>query len=84
MRIRVVDQGVGIPEDELSSIFDSFVQSTRTATGAGGTGLGLSISREIVRLHGGCIRASNHVGGGACFDVVLPIAHNANGSPSVR
>ncbi len=43
------DRGPGIPPDELDSIFDKFVQSRRTKTGAGGgTGLGLAICREIV------------------------------------
>ncbi|MDP3540240.1 MAG: CHASE domain-containing protein [Azonexus sp.] len=70
--IRVVDQGIGIPNTELESIFDKFVQSTATQTGAGGTGLGLAISRAIVSQHRGTIVALNNVGGGACFTVILP------------
>lgn len=68
----VRDQGVGIPENELESIFDKFVQSSKTKTGAGGTGLGLAITREIVTLHGGSIRAGNHSEGGAVFSVLVP------------
>ena len=68
----VRDQGVGIPESELESIFDKFVQSSKTKTGAGGTGLGLAITREIVTLHGGSIRAGNHSEGGAVFSVLVP------------
>ena len=70
--LRVADEGVGIPEEELESVFDEFVQSSKTKTGAGGTGLGLAISRRIVDGHGGAIRAENLPGGGACFTVVLP------------
>ena len=55
----VADEGSGIPENELEVVFDKFVQSTKTSTGAGGTGLGLSICREIVEAHGGKIWAQN-------------------------
>ena len=72
VRISLLDEGVGIPPDELDSIFQQFVQSSRTKTGAGGTGLGLSISREIVQAHGGRIWAENRPGGGACFCLTLP------------
>jgi signal transduction histidine kinase len=70
--IRVFDQGIGIPEGELEHIFEKFVQSSATRTGAGGTGLGLAISRAIVMQHRGTIVASNNLGGGACFTVTLP------------
>lgn len=70
--IRVLDQGIGIPEAELEHIFEKFVQSSATRTGAGGTGLGLAISRAIVMQHRGTIVASNNAGGGACFTVTLP------------
>ncbi|QDQ26063.1 PAS domain S-box protein [Chitinimonas arctica] len=72
--LAVDDEGVGIPEQELAIIFDKFVQSSETKTGAGGTGLGLAISREIVDAHGGSLRAENRVQGGARFVLSLPIA----------
>lgn len=71
--LRCSDRGVGIPPDELESIFAKFVQSRATKTGAGGSGLGLAISREIVALHRGTIVAANNPGGGACFTVTLPL-----------
>lgn len=70
----VADQGVGIPEQELEDVFDKFVQSSKTKTGAGGTGLGLSISREIIIQHGGAIVAKNNSDGGASFYLTLPYA----------
>lgn len=73
LAIRFIDHGIGIPEAELETIFDKFVQSTATRTGAGGTGLGLAISRAIAKQHHGTIVAHNNVGGGACFTVILPI-----------
>ncbi len=70
--VRVVDQGPGIPEEELEQIFDKFVQSSRTATGAGGTGLGLAICREIISQHDGQIWAENSSAKGACVCFELP------------
>ncbi|MCP4756768.1 MAG: PAS domain S-box protein [Proteobacteria bacterium] len=72
LKVVVSDQGVGIPEDELESIFDKFIQSSKTKTGAGGTGLGLTICREIVNAHQGKIWAENNSEGGATFAFVLP------------
>jgi PAS domain S-box-containing protein len=73
VELSVSDQGPGIPDDELEEVFDKFVQSSKTSSGAGGTGLGLSISREIVSAHGGAIWADNRTGGGACLMVHLPL-----------
>jgi len=69
---RIINQGVGIPEGETESIFDKFIQSTKTKTGAGGTGLGLAICREIVRQHGGRIWAENTIDGKTQFIIELP------------
>jgi signal transduction histidine kinase len=70
--LRFLDEGPGIPDAELKSIFDKFIQSSKTRTGAGGTGLGLSICDEITRLLGGKIWAENRSEKGAAFNVVLP------------
>jgi signal transduction histidine kinase len=72
--LHTVDHGPGIPETELESIFDRFTQSSQTNTGSGGSGLGLPICREIMRLHGGDILASNHPEGGARFVISFPPA----------
>ncbi|MCX9156451.1 PAS domain S-box protein [Niveibacterium sp. 24ML] len=71
LEVRVEDEGIGIPDNELDAVFEKFVQSSKTRTGAGGTGLGLSISREIVLAHGGTISAHNLDEGGAVFLVRL-------------
>lgn len=73
MVLSVDDQGIGIPIDELTQVFDKFIQSSKTKTGAGGTGLGLSICKEIVEAHKGIIFAVNNAEGGAQFTVKLPI-----------
>ena len=72
LRLTVTDQGIGIPNDELESVFDKFVQSSQTNTGAGGTGLGLAICKHIVDFHHGKIYAENNSDQGASFHLVLP------------
>lgn len=67
----VEDEGIGIPAKELEVVFDKFVQSSKTKTGAGGTGLGLAICKEIVELHKGRIWAENRPTGGALLQVLL-------------
>lgn len=67
------DRGVGIPEDERQSIFEPFIQSSGTKTGAGGTGLGLAIANGIITEHGGEIWVDNIEGGGAAFHFTIPI-----------
>ncbi|MBC8248020.1 MAG: PAS domain-containing sensor histidine kinase [Deltaproteobacteria bacterium] len=72
LQFSISDQGIGIPEDEMGSIFDKFAQSRKTNTSAGGTGLGLSICKEMVTAHQGAIWAENNSEGGATFFLVLP------------
>ena len=74
LAISIIDHGIGIPPGEEECIFNQFVQSSNTQTGAGGTGLGLAICREIVTAHQGIIHAVNHPEGGAAFTVTLPYA----------
>ncbi len=74
---RVQDHGPGIPDAEVESVFDKFVQSSLTKTGAGGTGLGLAICQEIVTAHSGRIWAENSPDGGAIVCVALPLAPSA-------
>jgi len=72
LRLSILDEGAGIPDNELEAVFDKFVQSTRTNYMKGGTGLGLAICREIVQHHAGRIWAENRSGGGAEFSFILP------------
>jgi signal transduction histidine kinase len=74
----VKDHGIGIPQDELSKVFDRFFQSSKTVSQAGGTGLGLPICREIISGHKGVIWAESPVdesGNGSCFHFILPKKH---------
>jgi signal transduction histidine kinase len=74
----VSDDGPGIAEDQLETIFDRFhrVDPARSGPGAG---LGLAIAGRLVELHGGTIRAERRPGAGATFVVWLP-SHGVNRS----
>jgi len=76
--VSVSDEGPGIPEDELESVFDKFVQSSETKSGAGGTGLGLAICQEIMTAHKGRIRAENRLEGGAVFSIEIPLCESSD------
>jgi PAS domain S-box-containing protein len=73
VNVAITDQGIGIPQEELTSIFSKFVQSSVTNNGAGGTGLGLAISKELIHLHNGKIYATNNDFGGASIHIELPL-----------
>jgi two-component system sensor histidine kinase SenX3 len=73
--ISVSDQGPGIPEEDLSRVFERFYRVDKSrARDPGGTGLGLAIVKHLVELHGGQVRAENRSEGGARFTIGLPFA----------
>jgi signal transduction histidine kinase len=71
--IEVRDTGLGIPADQLDTIFEPFVQLGRSLSNIQeGAGLGLSISRELARAMGGDLRATSRPGAGSVFTLLLP------------
>ena len=75
IKVSIRDQGQGIPADELESIFDKYVQSSKKATHVGGTGLGLSIAKKIIHIHRGKIWAENNITQGSAFHFIIPKTH---------
>ena len=71
--LSVRDQGIGIPREEQSKVFEKFVRgAAATASAVKGTGLGLTLVRQIVEAHGGEVRLESRPGEGSTFSIVLP------------
>ncbi len=69
-RVKIQDQGAGIPKHLLESVFDRFKQAHGGGTGT--SGLGLAICKAIVEAHGGKIGVVSEVGNGSLFWLQLP------------
>jgi signal transduction histidine kinase len=73
VEIDVIDDGPGIPAEQLEHIFERFTRGDAGETQrVGGTGLGLAISKSLVELHGGAIAATSTPGAGSTFYICLP------------
>ncbi|MDD5093511.1 MAG: ATP-binding protein [Dehalococcoidia bacterium] len=76
--VSVADEGVGIPDDHLTKVFDRFYRMEEGAKRRrGGSGLGLSISKGITEAHGGRIWVQSQPGQGATFSFSLPVIGGA-------
>jgi len=73
--VTVSDTGIGIPEDEISYIFDRFYQVNRSKNPKNGFGLGLSVAKSIAESHRGKITVESQPGKGSTFTVTLPISY---------
>ena len=71
--ITVSDTGIGIPKEQLDTIFEKFVRIEQTAVETSGTGLGLAIAKELVEANGGEIWCESELGKGSTFIFTLPI-----------
>lgn len=70
--VRLDDGGPGLPSPEPEAVFEPFFSTKQQ-----GLGLGLGIARELVHVHGGTLHGSNLPGGGARFELVLPLTNDA-------
>ena len=72
--IQIADNGIGIPKDELSKIFDEFYRASNAKeVERKGTGLGLAIAKQVVERHRGKIWVESEMGKGSSFYIKLPI-----------
>ncbi len=74
--IHFVDQGIGIPEAELSMIFQPFYRS-HSVKGTGGHGIGLSLAEKVISLHNGSVTVTSVPGEGSDFMMRLPLARKS-------
>jgi signal transduction histidine kinase len=82
--IAVEDSGPGVPPELRTTIFERFRQGDGGMDRRfGGTGLGLAIAREFIELHGGSISVTDTPGGGARFQVTLPLTAPVDAAPPV-
>lgn len=73
IEVSIADQGLGIPKENLESVFERFYRVDKARTRQlGGTGLGLAIAKEIIQAHGGDIRAKSKEGKGTTILFTLP------------
>jgi PAS domain S-box-containing protein len=84
--VRIRDNGLGIPTEALSQVFEMFAQVDRGSSDSqGGLGIGLTLVRRLVEMHGGTVEASSEGPGlGSEFVVRLPLAGDGEGSASDR
>lgn len=81
LQFSVRDTGIGIPPEQLDSIFDAFIQANHQAARKyGGTGLGLAIVKQLAELQGGSVSVTSKVGEGSCFDFKIEYEINALGT----
>jgi PAS domain S-box-containing protein len=73
LEFSVIDSGIGMNEEQVTKLFQPFIQADSSITGRfGGTGLGLSVSRKLAKLLGGDIHVSSVYGKGSTFVLELP------------
>ena len=77
--VEVIDQGIGIPPDDLPKVFERFHRASNASVSSG-SGLGLSIVQLLVEAMGGSVSVTSQLGQGSTFTVQLPLSHDGAGA----
>jgi signal transduction histidine kinase/CheY-like chemotaxis protein len=81
VKFKVLDTGIGIPDNKKDIIFESFTQADNATTRKyGGTGLGLAISKKIISLYNGRLQVTNNQPKGSCFSFTIELPFSENGA----
>jgi signal transduction histidine kinase/CheY-like chemotaxis protein/HPt (histidine-containing phosphotransfer) domain-containing protein len=84
LSVKVIDTGIGIADDKLDSLFESFTQADSSTTRKyGGTGLGLAISKRLCELMNGQITATSVLGEGSCFCFSVKLERSGEAMASI-
>ncbi|WP_042347862.1 sensor histidine kinase [Bacillus massiliigorillae] len=73
VKVKVIDNGVGIKEEDVTQVFERFYKNNYEGKQHNGSGLGLAISKEIIEFHKGSIGVESTEGEGSCFYFILPL-----------
>ncbi len=75
IQVKIIDQGSGIPTDDLPYIFERFYKADKARTRGthGGTGLGLAIVKNIIEAHHGLVQVQSQIGKGTTFTLLIPV-----------
>jgi PAS domain S-box-containing protein len=86
LKFSIADTGIGIPEDKINLVFESFTQaSTETTRKYGGTGLGLAISKQLLEIQRGTISVESKMNAGTIFTFSIPYGYGAtNNSANLK
>lgn len=71
IQFKIIDSGIGIPDNELISIFDKFTVSSKTKSSAEGRGIGLALCEKIIKVHNGRIWAEQNSDKGTTFTFII-------------
>ncbi|NJN53554.1 MAG: HAMP domain-containing histidine kinase [Anaerolineae bacterium] len=72
--MRILDNGVGIPDERLAAIWEGFSPTSSNGNGRR-TGMGLALAQFIIKAHGGHIAAESKYGNGSTFTIYLPLVY---------
>jgi signal transduction histidine kinase len=77
--VKVIDQGIGMTKDQLSMLFNNYVQAhAKIVDQYGGTGLGLALSKKLANMTGGNLVATSEIDVGSVFELTLPLQQEKN------